>query len=195
MKKGLRLPTILIYLFLSSLLIYFVSLGNYEFISYAVVVGLLYYVVLRADRYYDFPVYSIWLFGIWIVSHMLGGALYFGGTRLYDLVLIPLFNGGGEFVILKYDQLIHVYCYVAFAILVYFMLKKHFKEGQTKALIIFTILAAIGVGLLNEVVEFGMVVFADAADAVGGYYNTALDLVFNLVGAVMGVFIAKEFDK
>ncbi len=126
---------------------------------------------------------------------MLGGALYFGGTRLYDLVLIPLFNGGGEFVILKYDQLIHVYCYVAFAILVYFMLKKHFKEGQTKALIIFTILAAIGVGLLNEVVEFGMVVFADAADAVGGYYNTALDLVFNLVGAVMGVFIAKEFDK
>ena len=75
------------------------------------------------------------------------------------------------------------------------MLKKHFKEGQTKALIIFTILAAIGVGLLNEVVEFGMVVFADAADAVGGYYNTALDLVFNLVGAVMGVFIAKEFDK
>lgn len=195
MKKELKLPTILIYLLLAGLLAYFVSLGNFEFIGYAIVVGLLYYLVLLADKYYDFPIYAIWLFAIWVASHMLGGALYFGGTRLYDIILIPLFNGGGEFVILKYDQFIHAYCYIAFAVLIYFMLKKHFKEGQTKALVIFTILSAIGVGLLNEVVEFGMVVFADAAEAVGGYYNTALDLVFNLIGAVMGVFIAKGFDK
>jgi len=194
MKKGLKLPTILIYLLLIGLLVYFVSLGNYEFISYAVVVGLLYYIVLRADKYYNFPVYAIWLFAIWVASHMLGGAIYIGGTRLYDLILIPLFNGGGEFVMLKYDQAIHAYCYIAFAILVYYMLKKHFKSGQTKALVLFTILAAIGIGLLNEVIEFALVVFADAADAVGGYYNTALDLVFNLIGAIMGAILAWKLD-
>jgi hypothetical protein len=38
-----------------------------------------------------------------------------------------------------------------------------------------------------------MVIFADAADAVGGYYNTALDLVFNLVGAVLGIlFVGRK---
>jgi putative membrane protein len=195
MKKGLKLPTIFVYLLLAGLLAYFIPMGNYEFIGYAVVVGLLYYAVLAADKYYNFPVYSFWLFGIWVVSHMLGGALYFGGTRLYDTILIPIFNGGGEFVILKYDQLIHAYCYIAFAVLVYHALKKHFKKGQDRALILFTILAAVGIGLLNEVIEFGMVVFADAADAVGGYYNTALDLVFNLIGAIIGAILAWRLDS
>ncbi len=194
MRKELRLPTIFVYLFLIGLLIYFIFLKNYEFISYAIVVGILYYVILCADDYYNFPAYSIWLFGIWIVSHMFGGLIYLKETRLYDIVLIPIINGGGELIILKYDQLIHTYCYMVFAILVYFAMKKHFKEGQIKALILFTILATIGIGLLNEIIEFGMVIFADAAEAVGGYYNTALDLVFNLLGAIIGSILAWKLD-
>ena len=194
MKKGVKILSWLMALFLVCFLGYFLLNHNYEFSGYGVVVGILFFVVIWANKYYNFPLYSLWLLAIWVVSHMLGGSVYIHGTRLYDLVLVPIFNGGGEFVILKYDQLIHAYCYVAFAVLVYFMLKKHFKKGQTKALIIFTILAAVGIGLINEVIEFGMVVFADAAEAVGGYYNTALDLVFNLIGAIIGAFLAKGLD-
>lgn len=194
MKKSLKLPALAVYLFLVASVLYFVLSGNYEFIGYTVLVGVLFYVILLADRYYDFPVYSIWLFGIWIASHILGGAAYIRGVRLYDIILIPIFNGGGEFVILKYDQLIHAYCYVVFAILVYFILKKHFKKDQGKALVVFTILASVGIGLLNEVIEFGMVVFANAGEAVGGDYNTALDLVFNLVGAVIGAIWVRKID-
>ena len=84
------------------------------------------------------------------------------------------------------------YVFIAIASVIYFMLKKHMKKGQDNALIVFTILAAIGVGLLNEVIEFAMVVFADAGEAVGGYYNTALDLVFNLIGAILGAFFAQK---
>jgi len=115
--------------------------------------------------------------------------VYIKGTRLYDLVLIPLL--GDPFFILKYDQFVHAYCYVAIGILVYFSLKKHFDSHKT-ALAVFSVLAAVGIGLLNEVIEFGMVIFADAADAVGGYYNTALDLVFNLLGAIIGVLAVSK---
>jgi putative membrane protein len=196
MKKSLKLPTVLIYTFLVILTTYFITKTNYEFIGYAVVVGFLYYIVIRADKKYNFPASVIWLFAIWIAMHMLGGSVYINGTRLYDLVLINMFNGGGEFMLLKYDQFVHAYCYFAISILMYFVLKKHMKSNQGAALVTFTILSAIGIGLLNEVIELAMVVFADAAEAVGGYYNTALDLVFNLIGAIIGSFYAyKIIDK
>ena len=189
MRKELKFIVNLTYLFLVGILIYNISLGNIEFLGYAIFVGLLYFILIKADDYYKFPPYSIWLFSIWIITHFLGGAVHIGGTRLYDLILIPLLDA--PYHILRYDQLIHTYTYIAISILIYFMLKKHFKEGHNKSLITFSILAAIGIGLLNEVIEFGMVIFADAADAVRGYYNTALDLVFNLLGAIIGVWFVK----
>lgn len=190
MKKSLKFQIFLTYAFILAMLIYFVSIGNYEFIGYAAVVGLLFYIIIFLDKKYDFPASSIWFFSGWVVLHFLGGAVYIGDTKLYDLLLINIFNGGGEFMILKYDQFVHAYCYFAFSILIYFILKKHMKSNKGPALVVFTILSAIGIGLLNEIIEFGMVIFADAAEAVGGYYNTALDLVFNLIGALMGPIYA-----
>lgn len=196
MKKGVKILSWLMAIFLISFLSYFILNNNYEFSGYGVVVGILFFVIVWSNKYYDFPLSALWLFAIWVILHMLGGSVYIGGTRLYDLLLFNIFNGGGEFVILKYDQLIHAYCYFAISILVYFMLKKHMRPRQTKALVIFSILAAIGVGLVNEVIEFGMVVFADAAEGVGGYYNTALDLVFNLIGGIIGALFARSvLDK
>lgn len=37
-----------------------------------------------------------------------------------------------------------------------------------------------------------MVVFFDAGKAVGGYYNTALDLIFNLIGATLGTAFSNK---
>ena len=60
---------------------------------------------------------------------------------------------------------------------------------NSKAISFFAILASSGVGALNEIVEFGAVVFLGQT-GVGGYYNTALDLVFNFVGAFVGGILA-----
>tara|TARA_Y100000310_G_C20565910_1_gene755474 strand:+ start:662 stop:1246 length:585 start_codon:yes stop_codon:yes gene_type:complete len=190
MKKSLKSISLLTYLFILGMVFYNLSLGNSEFLVYGIVVGLLYYVLIKADDYYNFPKYSIVLFSIWIVTHFLGGNLYIGNTRLYDFILIDLI--GSPFFILKYDQFIHIYTYFVISILVYFMLKKHVIKGHKKSLIFFAVLASLGIGLLNEILEFTMVVFADAGDAVGGYYNTALDLVFNFIGAVLGVWFVKN---
>jgi len=193
MKKNLKPLIIFIYTFLLAFIIYFFSVSNYEFIGYTIVVGFLFYFLLRLDKTYNFPVYSLWLFIGWVIMHMFGGGLYVKGEKLYALVLINLI--GDPFFILRYDRFIHAYCYFAFSILIYYILKKHIK-GKDSVLLIFTILSAIGIGLLNEVIEFGMVIFADAGQAVGGYYNTALDVVFNLIGAILGtLFVRKVSNK
>ncbi|MBT3397494.1 DUF2238 domain-containing protein [archaeon] len=186
MKKRLIFTASAVYIFLAILLVYFITKSNYEFIGYTVIVGLLFNAVLYANKHYNFPLLGIWLVAIWGVLHLFGGSIYIGGTRLYDLILINIM--GPPFFILKYDQFVHAFCYFAFAIIVYYMLKKHMKPKQTVALITFTILAAAGIGMLNEVIEFGMVIYAGAAEAVGGYYNTALDMVFNFIGAIIGAF-------
>jgi VanZ family protein len=121
---------------------------------------------------------------------MAGGLIRIGGSRLYDIILIDIV--GAPFFILRYDQAIHAYCYFAISVLVCFALSKYFNKPKS-ALLVFSVLAALGIGLLNEVIEFGMVIFADAAAAVGDYYNTALDLVFNLIGATAGSLVAGKF--
>ena len=194
MRKKLKLPVYLVYIFLISLLFYMIPNGNYEFIGYAVVIGLLFYFLIYSDKFYKYSLVGIWLFAIWVVLHLFGGILYFNGTRLYDIILIDIL--GEPFNLLKYDQLIHAYTYFAISILVYAPLKLYMKASSKFPLIVFAVLSAIGIGLLNEVIEFGMVVFADAGDAVGGYYNTALDLVFNLIGAIVGaVFAGRVLDN
>lgn len=188
MRKSVKTLSYFMAVFLVLCLGYFFLQGNYEFVGYIFVAGALFFVLAWSDKYYEFPFLPLFLFAIWVVLHMFGGGLYINGEKLYELLLIEVFRSpvDPEFVILKYDQFIHAYCYVAIASVLYFMLKKHMKKGQDVALVVFTVLAAIGIGLLNEVVEFAMVVFADAGEAVGGYYNTALDLVFNLIGAIIG---------
>jgi putative membrane protein len=186
MKKGMKsLVTITMIVLVGFLVKAFVA-KNYEFLGYWVVLVALFFFVVKLDEKFNFPLFSIWLFAIWAMLHMAGGLIKIGTTRLYDLILIPILED--PYFILKYDQLIHAYCYVAISILVYFILKKYVINK--KALFTISVVVAFGIGALNEIIEFGMVIFADAAAAVGGYYNNALDLVFNLIGAVIGSLFA-----
>lgn len=188
MKDSVRRITLITLLILFGFLILAFQRRNYEFIGYWIVLVALFLVVVKLENKFKFPSWGLILFAIWSVFHMAGGLIRINGTRLYDLILIDIL--GDPFFILRYDQLIHAYCYFTISILTYFILRRYFSKNNS-ALIIFSTLSALGIGLLNEVIEFGMVIFADAAEAVGGYYNTALDLVFNLIGAIIGPLFAR----
>ena len=192
MKKELKWVTGITLLVLIGFLMKAFSVGNFEFIGYWVFLVAMFLVVIKISDKFKLPTWAISLFAIWSVLHMAGGLLRVGGGRLYDLMFVNII--GDPYFILKYDQVIHVYCYFAISILVYYILKNYIPKKES-ALITFSVLSALGIGLLNEVLEFGMVIFADAAEAVGGYYNTALDLVFNLVGAIIGPFFARKFSR
>lgn len=191
MKRGLKSLVIITMLVLVGFLIKALSAKNYEFIGYWIVLVILFLLVVKLDKKFNFPLVSLWLFAIWSMLHMAGGLIKIGSTRLYDLMLINIL--GDPFFVLKYDQVIHAFCYVAITMLIYAAMKNYIKDK--KALFVFSVLAGLGISLLNEVIEFGMVIFADAAEAVGGYYNTALDMVFNLIGALIGAFFASRISR
>ena len=101
-----------------------------------------------------------------------------------------IFNIVGEpYNIFKYDQLVHIIGFFAATLALYYTLKPLLKDNMKKwtALSIIVIMAGLGAGALNEIVEFTATVFVPET-GVGGYENTSLDLVADLIGAVIAMF-------
>ena len=117
---------------------------------------------------------------------MLGGGVRLNGDVLYSLQLIPIVNAG-ELVILKFDQFVHLFGFGVTTLLAYHLLKRYLNNKVNyKVFYSALVLIGMGFGALNEIVEFAAVV-AFPQTGVGGYYNTALDLVFNMLGAIIAV--------
>jgi len=171
----------------------FISRKNYEFIWYIVVIVSLMLLVILTNHKVNYPNGILWGLAIWSILHMSGGGLYIGKTRLYDLILWPIV--GEPYLILKYDQLIHIFGFGVTTFLMYSLIKPLLNKNIKKwcALSIVIIMAGLGAGALNEIIEFFVTIFTSSS-GVGGYVNTALDLVSNLIGAAiaMAFIIIKE---
>ena len=102
--------------------------------------------------------------------------------------LIPIINHG-ELIILKFDQFVHFFGFGVSTLIAWHLIKPYLNE-KTNYKIVYPLVALVGIGLgaLNEVIEFTAVVLVPET-GVGGYYNTALDLVFNMFGAVAAIFV------
>ncbi|NNC99769.1 MAG: DUF2238 domain-containing protein [Gammaproteobacteria bacterium] len=173
------------YLLAALLFVWSIISGNYEFLIYAFAVAILVVLLHRTDRVYRFQAPLLWAFVAWIVMHILGGLWKVGDQVLYSTVLIPLI--GEPYSVLKYDQVVHTYCYFVVALLMWRVVC-HFARpdaGRT-ALIVVTVLAASGIGGLNEIVEFAATVLVPETN-VGGYENTAIDILANLIGALLAI--------
>ncbi len=160
---------------------------NYEFVGYALFIVPFLILLHYTDRWFSYSPLALWGFVAWMLLHLCGGLVMIGDTRLYDLILIPLI--GDPYFVLKYDQFLHFYCYVVMALLlgsvVLFAAKKETSPWLLGTLIA---LAAAGIGSINEIIEFGMVIFLNN-QGVGGYTNTAIDIVANFIGAVAGAIL------
>ena len=70
--------------------------------------------------------------------------------------------------------------------MIWHLLKINLGKKVNKWLVLIVVgLASIGIGGLNEIIEFIMVLALENT-GVGGYYNTAWDIVFNTIGAILG---------
>lgn len=190
MKKYLSLWVVII--LTTIFLLRYLLIGNYEFVVYAAVLYIATFVIYKLAKKISFSQWALWGYATWAILHLFGGGLSIGGTRLYDLILINIV--GEPYNIFKYDQFVHFFCYVAIGLLLSEACKQ-LKILKGKFGYFIVILAALGVGAVNEIIEFGAVVFLDAAEEVGGYFNTALDLVFNSIGAIIGVLLVKYTKK
>ncbi len=168
---------------------FYIVQGNAEFVIYASTLIFLIYAVAAGDNVYKFMAVGKVGFVIWLFLHLLGGCLHIDGVRLYDSVFPKLI--GEPYHILRYDQYMHVLFSFIVAVLVFSVIRSVFKEGSNKVIFgMNLILVVMGVGAVNEIIEFSSVVVYESS-GVGGYYNNALDQVFNFTGAVLGLVFLK----
>jgi hypothetical protein len=151
-------------------------LGAELAIPYVVLVATLLVVVVRLDLRFDFGSPLLWALAVWGLAHMLGGIIPLDDDRvLYNAVL------GVDLI--RYDRLVHAFGFGAATLACSKVLDGWLPDRRwTAAPIGIVVLAGMGVGAINEVLEFiTTLVFEDTN--VGGYVNTGWDLVFDLVGA------------
>jgi hypothetical protein len=158
--------------------------GNLEFAVYIGVMLVLGVVVYFLHRKLGFSRGVLWGLGLWGLLHMMGGLIHVpetwpinGDKRvLYSLWLIPEY--------FKYDMLVHAY---GFGIATWAcwqglrtILSKSIPAFGRLAL---CVLAGMGLGALNEIIEF-LTTLAVPGTNVGGYLNTGWDLIFNMLGCL-----------
>jgi hypothetical protein len=167
---------------------FFLAIGNYEFIVYVITMAVLIALVGRSLRSAEYPPAMLWALSLWGLAHMAGGGVPIDGSVLYNLRLIPLIDSG-EVFILKYDQAVHAFGFGVTAWVLHHLLVRHYPGTRgTATALVYPALAAMGLGAVNEMIEFTAVLMVPDTN-VGGYTNTALDLVFNAGGAVLAMGI------
>ena len=177
-------PYILSFFLIGLLTLLTILFQNYEFLLYAITVAILIVILYKTDQYFKYKQLGLWLFNIWLILHILGGLASYQGVRFYDLILLDLV--GDPYNIFKYDQLVHFYCYIVMSILMWSVIHKNMKQDASNIVIcVITILAASSLGAVNEIIEF-LAFMMLGIEGVGGYINTAIDLVANLLGTILG---------
>ena len=174
--------------------IYYISIKNYEFLWYILVLlfffGLIFFTLEKSK--FDYLI--LWGLSIWGLLHMSGGGLIVNGNVLYNFQIIHLFDIGDTFI-LKFDQLVHVFGFFVTALVAFHLIKNQVKSKPNWTLVyILSALISMGLGAVNEIVEFIATVSITEVN-VGGYYNTALDLIANAIGAFLAIFIMKRRNK
>jgi hypothetical protein len=152
--------------------------GNVEFGLYAALEVGLALVVLAIDLRCRLPMGVLWGLFAWGLLHMMGGTIKVGGEVLYHF---RFWTDG-----LKYDQLIHAYGFAVATLVCWSGFRKAtgYDKPVTFGVASMLVLMGVGLGALNEVVEFVMTLTLPSTN-VGGYVNTGWDLVSNLTGAVI----------
>jgi len=176
-------------LYIVAFTIYYVAKQNYEFMVYIGVLVLLFALVFAIQRRVKFPLLILWMLSVWGLLHMLGGGVHLAdGTVLYRWIPIELYQGvDSEFVLLKFDQILHFYIYFVMSFVLAHLVRNKMRGMKPIYVGIFVALASMGLSVINELIEFGAVLFLGKT-GVGGYYNTLLDLLFNTLGAVVGAW-------
>ncbi len=173
---------------------YYLLSGNYEFVWYVAVLVFFFILVLATWHRAKFDTVILWGLSIWGLLHMAGGGLKVGDGVLYSLHLIPII-GSGDAYILKFDQVVHFFGFFVSTLVVYHLLKPYLNsQANWKVVYPLIIAAGMGLGVLNEIVEFmAVVIFPNTG--VGGYYNTAIDLIFNTFGAIAAAFFIHYYYR
>lgn len=172
--------------------------GNKEFIFYGVIMLLCIGLVAWMHARVGLSTLALWLLAIWGGLHMAGGNLPIPDSFMASS---PPAEGSAHNVLYnfrpfawfpKYDQWTHAFGFFAATIASWeaFSWSSKCTLRPTFGILVGMVCIGMGLGAINEVVEFAAVLLIPNTN-VGGYMNTGWDLVSNLTGCVLAAaFIA-----
>ncbi len=174
----------------------FVTRRNGEFIFYIAIMLVLIAVMSLVHSRVKLTTGLLWAFSAWGLAHMAGGLTplpagwpYNGDHAvLYSLWFIP--------DLLKFDHIIHAYGFGITTWLCWHILSTALRQPDgepvhpTFGMLTLCAAAGMGFGALNEVLEF-IAVLTIPNTNVGGYENTAWDMVSNLVGSFIAALVIR----
>lgn len=180
-------------LYILFFIFWFIRSNNREFSFYALGILILFFFFLYNARRMNLSPFVLWGFVILGFLHLFGGAIHIFGVRLYDLMSLNLIDLGGEFVLIKYDQIIHFFSTFFVFLALSEIYNEYFgkekvknKQQDFKKIYLVFLFAAFGISCMNEIIEFFPAYFWDD-HGVGGYVNTILDLCANFLGSLFGM--------
>lgn len=167
---------------------------NLEFLFYASTVAVQIALFLYIDRRVTFSQLVLWGLTLWAILHFAGGLMPIPESitepgrpaNLYNMRLFPWFP--------KYDQLVHAFGFGMSTILLYEAISARVGRALHIDVVLGSMLflAAMGLGAINEVIEFLAVLLMPDTN-VGGYENTGWDLVSNGTGSLIAIAWLKIF--
>jgi hypothetical protein len=160
-------------------LIFAIITKNLEFIYYDILLLFLVSIVYLIHRKIRMHLTVFISLCLVLLLHAAGGVIEIGGIRLYDFMMGAI----------KFDNIVHFLSSFVVVFITYNIIYNYIKKDRKQYishLFFILIFMSVGFGALTEIIELMAVVFFNAAEGVGGYFNNALDLVVNLFGAVAG---------
>lgn len=174
------------------------SSGNDWFFVNAIMMGVVFVILGYIHHYVRLNNVTIWALSGWCVIHMAGGLIPVPATWpiegdiqvLYSWWLIPDY--------LKYDNIVHAYGFGVTTWVCWQGLAVGFKRAgatlqPTFGMLLLCWAAGMGLGSLNEIIEFPPTMMLAEID-LGGYVNTSLDLVSNMLGSLVAVIAIWYFS-
>lgn len=154
--------------YLAGFLVYGIAIGSDVAIPYALLIIGLVFLAVDLERRFALGAGLLWCLAIWGAAHMAGGVVPFsGGRTLYNVWLLPSH-------LLRYDQAVHAFGFGAATVACGVVLRTWLPPGLLHAgPAVLIVLAGLGVGAVNEIVEF-FATLAMPNTNVGGYQNTGL---------------------
>lgn len=178
---------------------YALSRGNSEFVFYAIVMVVLIGGTVAIHRRVRFSPLALWLLAIWGLLHMAGGNVPVPGSLAVDwtpppgkLAVTVLYNFRPHAWCPKYDQITHAFGFFCATLAAAEALRACIRGMKDEVRInagfaAASFLIGMGLGALNEVVEFTATRFMDTN--VGDYVNTGWDLISNMTGATIAAVL------
>jgi len=201
MLAGVPRPLIPLALFVGAYMLGFgawaLSRGNVEFIFYGAVMLALIGAVLLMHRRVGFSGVVLWGLAVWGFLHMAGGTVpipreFMASTVPDEGTRNVLYNFRAFAWTPKYDQVTHAFGFGVATLAAWEALRSAAggalrpSWGVRFALVC----AGMGLGAINEVVEFVAVLTIPNTN-VGGYENTGWDLISNLAGCVIAAGLVR----